>query len=132
MHPLAFRVILSLALFVTFNLLPLQATAKPYAVPTFHSIGLYYRPWDGSEDNTCHVDYKILGEPKWRSGLDLWFDPNNDEYRGSLVNLYPGVTYKILAFQYGLKEEKVRQRMNGLYPNQGPMRGRYPTRYLTF
>ena len=85
----------SLALFVTFNCNSNQATVNPHAIPTFHSIGLYYSPWGASEDNICRVDYKILGEPEWRRGLDLWFDPDGDEYRGSLVNLYPGVTYKI-------------------------------------
>ena len=69
--------------------------AKPITVPTFHSIGLYYSPEDGSENNACHVQYKILGENGWKPGQDLWFDSRNGEYRGSLVNLTPGVTYVI-------------------------------------
>ena len=69
--------------------------AKPIAVPTFHSIGLYFSPKSGGEDNPCHVHYKILGERGWKQGQDLWFDARNGEYRGSLVNLIPGVTYKV-------------------------------------
>ena len=95
----AFRLVAwSLMLFVTFSChssYQYQATAKPQAIPTFHSIGLYYSPRDASEDKICHVSFKILNEAKWRSGLDLWFDPKSNEYRGSLVNLYPGVTYEI-------------------------------------
>ena len=92
-------IIWSLALFATFGCSPsyqYQATAKPRAVATFHSIGLYYSPREAGPDNTCQVHYKLLEETKWRRGLDLWYDPNSYEYRGSLVNLYPGVTYEIM------------------------------------
>jgi len=95
MHRILLRALfLNFILIGLFNILPCQA-AKPIAVPTFHSIGLYYSPKSGSEDNACHVQYKILGERGWKQGQDLWFDARNGEYRGSLVNLIPGVTYKI-------------------------------------
>lgn len=85
---------ISLILIACFTTSPCLA-AKPIAIPTFHSIGLYFSPKSGSEDNTCHVQYKIVGERGWKQGQDLWFDARNGEYRGSLVNLIPGVTYKI-------------------------------------
>ncbi|CAB5172674.1 hypothetical protein D3OALGA1CA_5854 [Olavius algarvensis associated proteobacterium Delta 3] len=85
---------LNLLLIALFNVPPCQA-AKPMAIPTFHSIGIYFSPNGGSEDNACHVHYKILGERGWKQGQDLWFDARNREYRGSLVNLIPGITYKI-------------------------------------
>lgn len=77
-----------------FGISPCEA-AEPIAVPTFHSIGLYYSPIGGSENNACLVEYKIVGEEDWEKGQDLWFDARNGEYRGSLVNLIPGVTYTI-------------------------------------
>jgi len=75
--------------------------AEIYA--TFHCISLYWKPSDASADNECKVKYRKEGEPEWKQGMSLWFDPNihdglperSNEYRGSLVNLAPGTNYEI-------------------------------------
>ena len=77
--------------------------AAPSAVPTFHSIGLYWSPQGGSESNAARVEFRKSGTSDWRRGLDLWFDARNGEYRGSLVELDPGSAYEIrLSLQSGL------------------------------
>ena len=70
---------------------------------TFHCISLYWKPSDASADNECKVKYRKEGEPEWKQGMSLWFDPNtheglperSNEYRGSLVDLAPGINYEI-------------------------------------
>jgi hypothetical protein len=74
----------------------------PSAVSTFHSIGLYWSPEGGAESNPATVRFREPGG-EWRQGLDLWFDARNNEYRGSLVELKPGVGYEI---QLKLKDGK--------------------------
>jgi CubicO group peptidase (beta-lactamase class C family) len=68
---------------------------EPSAVPTFECMGLYWKAPDGASDRPCEVNYRASGEPGWRSGLPLWFDARNQEYRGSLVQLRPGTRYEI-------------------------------------
>lgn len=83
------------------------AFAAVEAVPTFHSLGLYWSASGGSATTPCDVRYRKAGTTTWRAGYPLWFDaragvgadtdiarPAN-EYRGSLVNLDPGTTYEI-------------------------------------
>jgi len=63
------------------------------AVPTFHSIGLYwFRPNAGAQ---VTVKFRPLNTAVWRDGLPLWYDGRNSEYRSSLVDLTPGTTYEI-------------------------------------
>ena len=77
--------------------------ASPEARPTYHCIGLYWRPDEGAADNQCHVFYRRAGSPNWQAAMPLWFDDqphsgaitNTDQYRGSIVNLMPGTTYEI-------------------------------------
>jgi hypothetical protein len=68
--------------------------APPSAVSTFHSIGLYWSPEGGAQQNAASVQFREPGGA-WRQGLDLWFDERNGEYRGSLVELRPGAVYEI-------------------------------------
>ncbi len=93
------------------------------AVPTFHSMGLYYQTAKPSNctttDNSgCKVwmRYRKACEPEtaWRDGLPMWFDPRTGgpaggslpykegevEYpaRGSAVHLKPGTKY---YFEFG-------------------------------
>lgn len=75
---------------------------EPLALPTFESIGLYWKPDQGAADNTCQLSYRRKGDKSWKQGHDLWFDPNihadnvhGREYRGSLVHLNPGTEYEI-------------------------------------
>ncbi len=68
------------------------------AVPTFHSIGLYWAPQGMSANGVAHVEYRRAGDPTYQKGLDLWFDGRNTpspEYRGSIVELQSGTAYEI-------------------------------------
>jgi acetyl esterase/lipase len=76
------------------------------AIPTFHSLGLYWSDSGGSKDTICDVRYREAGSSAWRIGLPLWFDARAvgadtdarrpaGEYRGSLVNLRPGTAYEV-------------------------------------
>jgi len=69
--------------------------ANPSAVPTFECVGLYWKAPGGASDKVCEVSYRVLGDADWRPALPLWFDPRNQEYRGSIVHLRPGATYEI-------------------------------------
>ena len=73
----------------------MAAAAAPAAVPTFHSLGLYWSPQGGAESNPAKVEFREAGASSWRRGLDLWFDARNAEYRGSLVELKPGTEYEV-------------------------------------
>lgn len=85
--------------------LPIQGTA----VPTFHSIGLYWQPVDESgaavtpERNTVKMQYKTIGGD-FRPGHDMWYDDRQaagrpKEARGSIVYCLPNTPYII---QFGL------------------------------
>ena len=65
------------------------------AVPTFHSIGLYWTPAGGGASVAAQVQFRELGAPTYRQGLDLWYDTRNAEYRGSIVELKPNTAYDI-------------------------------------
>jgi len=74
--------------------------AYPSAVSTFHCIGIYWSPPDGSSDNVCQVHYRSYGSTDWKEALPLWYDDRGvggypEGYRGSIVNLDPGTTYEI-------------------------------------
>ena len=76
---------------------------EPYARPTFHCIGLYWSTEAGASDNPCEVFYRAAGKSDWQQALDLWYDGQahngaqsfSNQYRGSIVNLYPGTLYEI-------------------------------------
>jgi hypothetical protein len=76
----------------------------PQAVPTFHCVGLYWSPEDGSAENMCRARYRPIGSDRWREAMPLWFDGRQSQdlpaercrqYRGSIVNLTPGTEYEI-------------------------------------
>lgn len=69
--------------------------AAPTAVPTFHCIGVTWVIANGAADNECLVEYKVSTDAIWSDGMDLWWDPDDSEYRGSIVGLDPGTTYDI-------------------------------------
>jgi hypothetical protein len=48
--------------------------AYPSAVSTFHCIGNYWSPQDGSSDNVCQVHYRSYGSTDWKEALPLWYD----------------------------------------------------------
>jgi hypothetical protein len=65
------------------------------AVPTFHSIGLYWTSPSGAGSSGCNVQYKAAGESAWKKGYAMWYDSRNNECRGSLVHLDPGTDYEV-------------------------------------
>jgi hypothetical protein len=75
----------------------------PEAVPTFHSVGIYWKPPGAAADNQADVQVRRRGECDWRGAQPLWFDPNahednaerQNEYRGSLLDLVPGTKYEV-------------------------------------
>lgn len=68
---------------------------NPKAVPTFHSIGLYWHGVGGAATaGTVRYRPANSGAP-WKGGLDLWYDVRNSEYRGSIVELKPDTLYDI-------------------------------------
>jgi len=74
---------------------PVQAQSSPTIIPTFHSLGIYWQPSGRSSNVTAQVQYRPSGSSTWKSGYPLWFDPNDSQYRGSLVLLNPGTTYEV-------------------------------------
>ena len=70
-------------------------SAQPRAVGTFHSLGLYWTPVGGAEDNPCRVRYHTASQTAWREALPLWFDKRIGEYRGSIVQLKSGTSYLV-------------------------------------
>lgn len=82
-----------------------SAADQAQAVPTFHCVGLYWSPKEGSTENVCRVWYRGAGAESWREAMPLWFDgrepqealpaEHSRQYRGSLVNLTPGTEYDV-------------------------------------
>jgi hypothetical protein len=87
--------IVFLTLSINITLFHLTMAAGPSAVPTFHSLGLYWSPSQGALTNECQVKYRVLDAGQWKNGYSLWFDTRNSEYRGSIIDLDPNTTYEI-------------------------------------
>ncbi len=77
-----------------FQSAPAASTAVPHAVPTFECLGIYY-PVSLDKPGECGLRYRVAGSEAWRTGLPLWYDSRNKEFRGSLVGLTPGTEYEI-------------------------------------
>ncbi len=74
---------------------------KVSLVPTFHCIGIYWSPEQGSSEYKVSVKFREKGRKQWRAGLALRYHPVNTseckaDYRGSIVNLKPATTYDIV------------------------------------
>ncbi len=102
-------------LMVLFALSSRVSAGEPEAVPTFHCIGLRWKPDGGSATLPCHVAYRPVGENDWSEAQTLWFDPHDHsgaggeharEYRGSIVDLLPDTTYDI-RLTLGAREERI-------------------------
>ena len=76
-------------------------TEAPFAIPTFHCLGIYWSPEGGTADKEVTVRYRRQGETEWNEGLPMRYNPipgtDNDltDYRGSIVYLTPATTYEI-------------------------------------
>jgi hypothetical protein len=66
---------------------------NPLAVPTFESLGLYYRRAHAPDG--CKLRYRPAGSAGWREGYPLVYDQRLQQYRGSLVNLNPDTLYDV-------------------------------------
>ena len=62
-------------------------------VPTFQSLGVYWTSPGGSAG--CKIQYRKPGDAAFKPGLDMWYDPRNNECRGSLVQLQAGTDYEV-------------------------------------
>jgi len=73
----------------------------PFAIPTFHCLGLYWSPAGGGTNRQVLVRYRQAGGRDWRAALPMRYHPipNTDEdladYRGSIVYLTPAATYEV-------------------------------------
>lgn len=76
------------------------------AVPTFHSMSLYYNPQSATTNETVWMRYRRSNESTWREGWRLWHDPRTTgnalpyayRARGSAVYLQPNQKY---YFEFG-------------------------------
>lgn len=84
--------------------------AEPFAVPTFHSLGLYWSPAGGAAERPVTVKYRKEGEATWRTALPMRYNPiaetdlDRADYRGSIVSLAPGAKYEIRLSLGGTSE----------------------------
>jgi hypothetical protein len=73
----------------------------PFAIPTFHCLGLYWSPPRGGTNKDVLVHYRRQGESPWKEALPMRYNPipETDEdltdYRGSIVHLAPATTYEV-------------------------------------
>jgi hypothetical protein len=90
-------------------------TQSPYAISTYHCIGLYWSPSNGSQDRDVIVEYRKSGESRWKEGLNMVYHPvegtekDRTTYRGSIVNLLPNNTYEIRLSLEGTSIEETFQ-----------------------
>jgi hypothetical protein len=81
--------------------LVIAGAQSPLAIPTFHSLGLYWSPTGGATNRQVTVRFRQEGAKTWNEGLPLRYNPipNTEEdltdYRGSIVHLRPGTAYEI-------------------------------------
>ena len=80
------------------------------AVPTFHSIGLYWTPPSTPLNNTVKIRYARMTDATWKDGHDMWYDSRDTsgstggrspEARGSIVHVDPGTQYVV---QFGMPQ----------------------------
>ena len=107
----------------SFTAVPADASEPPSTVSTFHCIGVYWSPHDGSGDNVCQVHYRSHGSPGWKEALPLWHDDRGvggypAGYRGSIVNLDPGTAYeiKLELLKTGTEEELLAETWSEEFP----------------
>lgn len=78
-----------------------HSSGAPFAIPTFHCLGLYWTPPGGAADKEVKVRYRQQGASEWKEALPMRYNPipKTDEdladYRGSIVHLQPGTTYEV-------------------------------------
>jgi hypothetical protein len=74
---------------------------EPFAIPTFHCLGVYWSPPGGSADREVLVRYRECDAATWQEALPMRYHPipgtdaERTDYRGSIVHLTPATTYEI-------------------------------------
>lgn len=92
----------------------------PFAVSTYHSVGIYWSPAETSLSRRVLVRFRSQGSSEWFDGLPMRYRPISDTeldkatYRGSIVHLTPNMTYEIeLALEgTGLKRTLIAKTWN--------------------
>lgn len=78
-----------------------NASQMPFAIPTFHCLGLYWSPAGGASNKEVTIRYRQEGSADWNEALPMRYNPIPDtdedlaDYRGSIVYLEPATTYEI-------------------------------------
>ena len=73
----------------------------PFAIPTFHCLGIYWSPPGGTASREVQVRYRRTGVSSWKNALPMRYNPvpNTEEdladYRGSIVHLAPATAYEV-------------------------------------
>jgi hypothetical protein len=65
------------------------------AVPTFESLGMYWKPGSNPGAAGCTLRYRKSTESAWKEGFPMWYDSRDGECRGSIVHLTPGTDYAV-------------------------------------
>jgi len=71
---------------------------KINTVPTFECISIYF---SAAQKGDCQVFYKSTDENTWHQALDMVYGEREQEYRGSIVRLFPNTTYNIKLLYKG-------------------------------
>jgi hypothetical protein len=74
---------------------PPSLPAGGIGVPTFESIGVYWKPGTDPGDAGCQVQLRKASECAFRPALPLWYDARDGECRGALVQLESDRDYVI-------------------------------------
>jgi len=85
----------------------LGQSQNPAVTSTFHCLGIRWAPTGGGVAVHCQTQYRLWGAPAWKDGMELWYDADTAEYRGSIVNLTPGASYEIRLTLTGTSTEAV-------------------------
>jgi hypothetical protein len=91
----------SLLVFLVLRASAQTNTTGPFAIPTFHCLGLYWSPAQGAGGKEVQIRFRPQGAADWSQGLPMRYNPIPDtdlewtDYRGSIVNLKPNTTYEI-------------------------------------
>jgi hypothetical protein len=68
-----------------------KAADAPLVIPTFHCLGIYWSPKNGSAEKQVQVRYRQQGQSPWKDALPMRYHPipKTDlalaDYRGSIV-----------------------------------------------
>ena len=73
----------------------------PFAIPTFHCLGIYWSPPGGTIEKEVRMQYRQQASGAWNDALPMKYNPiektdqDLTDYRGSIVHLKSDTTYEI-------------------------------------